>query len=443
MAIKSPKHGLTRDAKGWVKYINGKTRRIAGQVDAAEADRAYEARMTELWADAPPKRAGGGGAGAGRFQDDAPIGRLFDEYIHIRRTGGGIKPSTIRTYEDCLQSFLSALPADVRFSEVKDDPYAFTQIHAKWKAKHSVAQLFKRITVVRMAFRWLRENNFISELPKWGDFKQPKAKELKKAANLWHQASGGASFDAAEVKRLLAGADTQMRAMILLAINGGYGNSDCSELPVALVDFQGGWIDYARGKTGNNRRLPLWPETIAALRDAIKISTRDGYAFGTLANPRNGRPGGLPLVRDGDDRISVNFAKLCAACGCHRDGISFYGLRRTFATFASMYGPTLFVKRITGHCSDDEDRIIDNHYIRGDVDKMLIQIVQGVRRELISGTCVELKGAELPAAAAMAAKARAGKRRPISTLRSRSEDTSPSARSGAPAAPPTREAFAA
>ena len=60
-----------------------------------------------------------------------------------------------------------------------------------------------------------------------------------------------------------------MKAMILLGINCGFGNADCGNLPVAALDLDGSWVDYPRPKTGINRRCPLWPETVEALRVAF------------------------------------------------------------------------------------------------------------------------------------------------------------------------------
>ena len=57
--------------------------------------------------------------------------------------------------------------------------------------------------------------------------------------------------------------------MILLGINCGFGPADCSRLTIDAVDLDGGWIDFARPKTGIERRCPLWPETVEALREAI------------------------------------------------------------------------------------------------------------------------------------------------------------------------------
>jgi integrase len=49
----------------------------------------------------------------------------------------------------------------------------------------------------------------------------------------------------------------------------GFGNADCATLPLSAVDLQAGVIDFPRPKTGIPRRCPLWPETMAALKEAL------------------------------------------------------------------------------------------------------------------------------------------------------------------------------
>ena len=57
--------------------------------------------------------------------------------------------------------------------------------------------------------------------------------------------------------------------MILLGLNCGFGNSDCATLPRSALDLDGGWVNYHRPKTGIARRVPLWPETVEALHEAL------------------------------------------------------------------------------------------------------------------------------------------------------------------------------
>lgn len=56
---------------------------------------------------------------------------------------------------------------------------------------------------------------------------------------------------------------------MLLAVNCGFGNSDCGTLPLSAIDLKGCWINCHRPKTGVNRRCPLWPETVTAIKAAL------------------------------------------------------------------------------------------------------------------------------------------------------------------------------
>ncbi len=89
----------------------------------------------------------------------------------------------------------------------------------------------------------------------------PSAKQLRKHR---HE-TGERLFAADEVRDLIAIAKPQLKAMILLGINCGFGNRDCATLPIEQVDLATGWHAYWRPKTQTPRRAPLWPETAAAL----------------------------------------------------------------------------------------------------------------------------------------------------------------------------------
>src|SRR4051794_8685869 len=95
------------------------------------------------------------------------------------------------------------------------------------------------------------------------------ARPTKKTLRVHRAAQGVKLFTAEEVRQLLDAAGTPMKAMILLAINAGYGNSDCGNLPLDAIDLEGGWATYPRPKTGVNRRCALWPETVEAVREAL------------------------------------------------------------------------------------------------------------------------------------------------------------------------------
>src|SRR5262245_3016315 len=76
-------------------------------------------------------------------------------------------------------------------------------------------------------------------------------------------------FKAEELREIIRAASQPMRAMILLGINCGFGATDCATLPESAVDLKGGWLEHPRPTTAVGRRCPLWPETVAAIREAI------------------------------------------------------------------------------------------------------------------------------------------------------------------------------
>jgi len=189
----------------------------------------------------------------------------------------------------------------------------------------------------------------------------PTAKQLRRSRH----ATGERLFEPIELRDLLDGASEPLRAMILLGINCAFGNRDCAKLTVDRLDLEGGWHNFARPKTEQPRRCPLWSETIDALR--VVVSGRQtGYVFQTV----RGNPWFNDDVRDCP--ISKEFRKLCVALGIYRKNVTtFYTLRRTFATIASTANEPLAVKRIMGHVDEANDmqavyrqKVFDDSLIR-------------------------------------------------------------------------------
>jgi integrase len=162
------------------------------------------------------------------------------------------------------------------------------------------------------------------------DFKRPTKKEFRV-----HRAKQGVKlFTAEEIGKLLKAAGLQLKAMVLLGINCGFGNSDCGNLPLSALDLEKRWVDYPRPKTGISRRCPLWPETVAALKEALAHRP----------SPKKEEHAGLVfLTRCGDSwhtgttngPLSRETGKLLRKLGINgRKGLGFYTLRHTFRTVA-------------------------------------------------------------------------------------------------------------
>ena len=94
-------------------------------------------------------------------------------------------------------------------------------------------------------------------------------------------------FESDECRKLLDAAGVHLRAMILLGLNCGFGNSDCEQLPIEAVDLETGWIRFPRPKTAVQStrasgatevcRSPLGNSTTQASRWASQARCWDSF----------------------------------------------------------------------------------------------------------------------------------------------------------------------
>jgi integrase len=173
---------------------------------------------------------------------------------------------------------------------------------------------------------------------------------------------GPRMFEADELRKIIDAAGVQLRAMIYLGINAGFGNADCARLPRKALDHKKGWISLARSKTGISRKAPLWPETVKALRDALhnRPTPKNKADKGLVFITRCGGPWGHCILKaidkktgkpeiSLDDPIAKEFSKLVRALKLHRSGLGFYALRHGFETIAGESRDQPAVDFIMGH----------------------------------------------------------------------------------------------
>ena len=189
--------------------------------------------------------------------------------------------------------------------------------------------------------------------PRYGvDFDKPRKTKIDEEQNDRREQHGPKMFEAAEVRALLGNAKQPLKAMILLAINGGFGNADLAALPLSALDLEGGWCNFSRVKTRVRRRTWLWPETVAAIREWIpwRPKPKDKADADLLFVTRRGRR----WVRLGDtgapaDDVSRAFDGLTRRLNMKRPGRSFYALRHTFETVAGETLDQIAVDVCMGH----------------------------------------------------------------------------------------------
>ena len=222
----------------------------------------------------------------------------------------------------------------------------FRRLRAKMSRKWGPVTLGNVIRRARVVFKFAWDNGLVDRPVRYGQhFKPPTKKTLR-----LHRAGQGMKLFAADEIRLLLGASGKhMRAMILLGINCGFGNADCGRLPLTALDLDGGWVNYPRPKTGINRRCPLWPETVQAIRDTLaerrtpKDPNHDALVFITQRR--------LSWAKDTPTSpISQEMRKVMNALHINgRKGLGFYTLRHTFRTVADESKDQPAVDFIMGH----------------------------------------------------------------------------------------------
>jgi integrase len=209
--------------------------------------------------------------------------------------------------------------------------------------------LGNEIQRVRVVFKYGYDARLLKEPMRYGPtFKRPSRKVLRKE----RAKRGPRMFTPEAIQQLLKAAPTHLRAMILLGCNCGFGNADVGTLPQSAVDLKSGWVKYPRPKTGIDRRCPLWPETIAALKKAIaeRPKAADKANAGLVFMTKYGQPWSKET---NDNPVSQEFRKLLDETKLHRPGLGFYTLRHVFETIggASLDQPA--VDHIMGHARDD------------------------------------------------------------------------------------------
>lgn len=223
-------------------------------------------------------------------------------------------------------------------------PQDFAALKSKLAKRNGPHRMCTVIQVIRCAFKHAYECGTLDRPMRFG----PAFKRTSKKVLRLHRAKQGPKlFTAEEIRRLIDAAGVQMKAMILLGINAAYGNSDCGNLRLSVVNLDMGMIDYPRPKTGIARRCWLWPETVQAIREALaqrptpKSEDHAGLVFITKY--------GLSWSKDDSaGPITQEMRKLLnkTSINGHRN---FYTLRHTFRTVADESKDQPAVDFIMGH----------------------------------------------------------------------------------------------
>jgi integrase len=371
-----PDFPLTPHPAGvWCKKIRGKLHYFGKWDDPDGALQEYLRVRDDLHAGRTPRQDA----------ESLTVKELCNALLNVKKTAatnGELSPRTWAGYKDACDLLIKYLGKCRLVSDLRPDDFA--ALRNKLAATRGPHWLGNTIQYIRSVFKYAFDADLIDRAVRFGpEFKRPSKKTLRV-----HRARQGPKlFKAEEILRLIDAGGVQLKAMILLGINAGFGNADCGNLPISAINLDRGIIDYPRPKTGIARRCILWPETVAALREVLaqRKEPKDPEDAGLVFVTKYGQS----WARDDDPAaITKELAKLLRQLHINgRKGLNFYALRHSFRTVADEAKDQPAADFIMGH----EVPHMSAVYRETISDARLKAVADHVRAWLFAGGAVDAK----------------------------------------------------
>lgn len=333
----------------WAKKIRGRMRYFG--VDPEAALQNYLAKRDDLQAGREPRV----------HAEELTIREGCNWFLTNRkalRDSNDLSARTFAQYFEACETVLDRLGEERAVADLR--PADFDRLRAHLAKTNGPVSLSGKIQHIRTLFKFLFDNNHITAPVKMGTaMKRPTAARIRQAR---HE-SGPRMLEAEPLRKIIKNASEQVKAMILLGLNCGFGASDVAALPRTSLDLKRGWVNFPRPKTHIDRRCPLWPETTAAIAKALEsrpdakaaadrdlvFITRCGQRWVRIT-PRGGE-GKITVC----DAIGGEFKRLLKAARCDRPKLGFYLLRHTFRTVADGSKDQPACDSLMGHVPDNSD----------------------------------------------------------------------------------------
>ncbi|MDQ7012440.1 MAG: tyrosine-type recombinase/integrase [Planctomycetota bacterium] len=380
----------------WAKKVRGRFVFFGIWADPMGARDRYLAQKDELHAGLVPRRrpatstrapASASGTAAPAATDVPTLRDLANHFLTAKKRQRESGELSLRSFDDLYRTcsmVLEHLGRHRRLDDITTED--FGGLRASLGEGRGPVTLAIHIQRTRSMFKYGFEAGLLERPMRFGtEFKKPAKRSMRQS----RQARGPRMYESEEIALLLEAAGVQLRAMILLGLNCGMGNTDVASLPGDALDLDRGLVDFPRPKTAIPRRATLWPETVEALRAVIeirpqaKLADEDKLVFITKYGHRWLRvkaPG--PRAKPGTqavtvDAIGLEFGKLQRRCGIESGGRGFYALRHTFRTVGDEVNDRPAIDLIMGH-QDSSD--IATHYIERIGDERLRRVTDYVRQ---------------------------------------------------------------
>ena len=324
----------------WAKKIKGRVYYFGPWRDPQAALEKFLRDKDEILAGRTPNRGGGG----------LTVASLANHFLTHKRQlqdSGELSPRTFARYHASCALVVSVFGKSRPIESLC--PEDFQGLRGRMTTRWSPVTVGNEIQMVRSLFRFADEAGLLEKRVRFGPgFRKPSAKTLRQARS----ANGPRMFTQEQIRAALEYAGPNMKSMILLGVNAALGNTDLGLMPIKAVDLEGGWLNYPRAKTAIPRRIPLWPETVDAIRWVLAVRPEpkdpedDALLFiGPRGKSFEGSHRGY--------RVTAEWNKLAKKAGVQ--GRTFYDFRRTFLTIAEGSRDLAAVQSIMGHAPGSGD----------------------------------------------------------------------------------------
>jgi len=300
------------------------------------------------------------------------IKELANRFIAAQQANWRNPKTTLKCYKDWLGRFIKD-HSRLKVANFTVEKFASWKLSLK-EREYSPESINHYLSAVRAMFTFAEETDLIEKAPKLRRIKNERIPQTgSKEKPLY-------TLD--DLHKLLKNADLKLKAMIMLALNCGFGPKDLQDL--TWDDIEGERITLPRSKTGICQTYLLWPET-KELLDEIQGQRAMLIARMAKRKVQHSDYGHVFVTRFwkpwSKDAVAEQFRKLCkkAEVPCY----GFYRLRHCASTAMSLVATPHVHRKFMRH-SQLQQQVTYTHTPDDEVDKAVLK----AKEKLFGKDCI-------------------------------------------------------
>jgi integrase len=289
------------------------------------------------------------------------IKELANRFIAAQQANWRNPTATLKCYKDWLGRFIKDHPR-LKVANFTVEKFARWKLSLK-EREYSPESINHYLSAVRAMFTFAEETDIVEKAPKLRRIKNERIPQTgSKEKPL---------YTLEDMRKLLESADLKLKAMIMLALNCGFGPKDLHDL--TWDDIDGERVTLPRSKTGVCQTYLLWPETKELLD---KIRQQRAMLIVRMAKRKVNHSdyGHIFVTRFwkpwSKDAVAEQFRKLCkkTEVSCY----GFYRLRHCASTAMSLVATPHVHRKFMRH-SQLQQQVTYTHTPDAEVDKAIIK----------------------------------------------------------------------